>query len=101
MESGVCGFQVLAASGVVGVADKAVDVAGTYVLSGATAANPFFKNGSSVAAPTVFQAGPTTISQGNLIPITNGDNVRFPLGCYVSFDANTTTVTVFYQQALI
>ena len=100
MDYGICGFQVLAASGVVGDSGKPVDVHGVYVLSGGTAAQPFIKNGAAVSAPTVFIPGPMTISQGNLFQVAGSAGVRFPSGCYVSFDANTTTVTVFYCQAL-
>lgn len=93
----ICGFVVLAASGVVGDSGQAQDIAGYSVISGATAAQPYFKNGTAVASPTVFQAGPITASQANTVSIPLP--VRFPNGCFVSFDANTSSVTVFYVQA--
>lgn len=94
----VCSFVVLSASGVAGDSGLAIDVCGYAVLSGATAAQPYFKNGTGVSSATVFRPGPITVSQGNVssLPLP----IRFPLGCYVSFDANTTSVTVFYLQAL-
>lgn len=100
MDQSICSFQVLAASGVVGDSGKPIDIHGCYVLSGGTAAQPFFKNGAAVSAPTVFIPGPMTISQGNLFAPTGPSAVRFGSGLYVSFDANTTTVTVFFNQAL-
>lgn len=93
----VCSFKVLSASGVVGDSGKAIDLAGFNVLSGATAAQPFFKNGTGVTSATIFQPGPITISQGNDFDCSIPR--RFPNGLYVSFDANTTTVTVWYIQA--
>ena len=94
----VCGFKVLAASGVAGDSGQPIDVAGYSVTSGASAAQPYFKNGTAVSAPTIFQAGPITASQANNLSLPLP--VRFPAGCYVSFDANTTSVTVFYVQGL-
>ena len=97
-ETNSCTFVVLAASGIVGDSGQPIDLAGYVIASGATAAQPFFKNGTGVSSATVFQPGPITVSQSNLqsLPV----QVRFPKGLYVSFDANTTTVTVFYIQAL-
>lgn len=91
----VCGFQRLTSSGVVSDSGKPILVAGFGVLSGATAAIPYFRNGTGAASDTIaFRAGPVTASQANVVSIPMP--VMLPGGCYVSFDANTTEVTVFY-----
>lgn len=90
-----CGWVRLTVSGQVSDAGKPVAIAGYGVESGATAAQPYFNNGAALAGSTVvFRPGPITVSQGNI----NAMNypVLFANGCQVSFDANTTAVTVFY-----
>lgn len=101
MDYTVASFQVLAASGVVGDSGKPIDVFGINVLSGGTAAAPYLKNGTGVSSPTVQQVGPCTVSAPNSFGMAGGGtSVRFQNGCYVSFDANTTNVTIYYIQAL-
>lgn len=90
----VCGFQRLTASGVVSDSGKPILIAGFAILSGSTAAVPYFLNGASGSAPIAFRGGPVTGSVGNVVSIPMP--VMLPAGCYVSFDANTTEVTVFY-----
>jgi hypothetical protein len=91
-----CGATRLAASADVSDAGKPVLICGYGVESGATAAQPYFNNGTAaVPGTTVFRPGPITASQGNISPLA-AVPVMFPTGCYVSFDANTTAVTVFY-----
>jgi hypothetical protein len=92
-----CGWVRLTASGNVSDAGKPVLISGLGVESaGVTAASPYFNNGSaSVPGTVVFRPGPNTISQGNTtIPACLP--VMFPTGCYVSFDATTTAVSVFF-----
>lgn len=89
-----CGFQRITVSGVISDSGKPILIAGYCVESGATAAQPVFKNGTAVASPNVFTAGPIIVSQGNVLSLPLP--VMFPLGCFVSFDANTTAVTAFY-----
>jgi len=90
----------LSSSGVVGDSGKPVDVVGYVIKSGATAAAPYFINGTAASAGNTLyfqdQARATSASQS----IALAQRVRFPNGCYVSFDANTTAVSVFYQQVL-
>ena len=88
---------VLAASGNVGDAGKAVDVVGYVIKSGGTAAVPYFINGGATGT-LYFQDQARAVSTSQSIGLAY--RVRFPGGCYVSFDANTTAVTVFYQQML-
>jgi len=91
-----CGFTRLTASGTVSDAGKPVLICGYGVESGATAAQPYINNGGALAGSTViFRPGPITVSQGNVnVPAVLP--VMFPNGCWVSFDANTTAVTMFY-----
>lgn len=91
-----CGYKRLTASGTVSDAGKPILVCGYEVTSGATAAVPYMNNGSALSgSDTVFRPGPNTVSQGN-IGVPSILPVMFPNGCWVSFDANTTAVTVFY-----
>lgn len=94
----VCGYKRLTSSGTVGDAGRPIDIAGVSVLSGGTAAIPYFVNGANNNAGTdvSFRVGGTISTEVvSAIPLP----VRLPAGCYVSFDANTTAVTVFYIQA--
>lgn len=91
-----CGFQRLTTSGVVSDSGKAILVCGTVVESGATAAFPYLNNGTAVptVAANCFPLGPNTVSQPNIEAFNFP--VMFPSGCYVSFDSNTTAVTIHY-----
>lgn len=89
------GWVRLTASGQVSDAGKPVAICGYGVESGATAAQPYFNNGAALAGSSiVFRPGPITVSQGNINPLNYP--VMFASGCQVSFDANTTAVTVFF-----
>jgi len=89
-----CGFQRITSSGSISDAGKPILVCGYSILSGATAAVPYFNSGTSTSNTLGFRPGPITGSVGNTnsLPLP----VMFPSGLYVSFDANTTEVTVFY-----
>lgn len=90
-----CGYQRLTTSAVVSDSGKPILIAGFSILSGATAAVPYFRSGTGVAGDTIaFRPGPVTASVGNTVSLPLP--VMFPSGCYVSFDANTSEVTVFY-----
>ena len=97
-ETNTCSFTRLTTSGVVGDSGQVIDLAGYSVSSGATAAQPWFVNGTSTAGVYAFAAGPITASQSNNLSLPS--QVRFNKGLFVSFDANTTSVTVFYVQTL-
>jgi hypothetical protein len=88
-----CGAQRLTTSGVVSDSGKPILVCGYGVEAGAGVTTPYFCNGTTNASP-LFVAGPNTASMGNTTDI--GLPVMFPSGCYVSFDTNTTAVSVFY-----
>lgn len=90
-----CGWTRLTASGQVSDTGKPILICGYGVESGGTAAQPYFNNGSALSGSTIaFRPGPITVSQGNVTPFNYP--VMFANGCQVSFDANTTAVTVFY-----
>ncbi len=91
-----CGAVRLSSSGVVGDSGIPILIAGFSILSGATAAVPYFNNGTSASNVLLLRPGPVTASVGNTVSLPLP--VMFPKGCYVSFDANTTEVTVFYIQ---
>lgn len=89
-----CGYKRLAASGSVSDAGKPILIAGYVILSGGTAAIPYFRNGTGVAGDDIAFRGLGTAN----VAATSAVNlpVMMPNGCYVSFDANTTEVSVFY-----
>lgn len=89
-----CGFQRLTSSGVVSDAGKPIILAGWTVLSGATAAIPYFNNGAALVGSSLgFRGdGVGSVNQTTAVNLP----VMFPNGCFVSFDVNTTEVTVFY-----
>lgn len=96
----VSGYAALTASGVVGDSGKAQWISGYTFLSGGTIAQPYFRNGTGAAGDvTVFKGGAGTASAWSGMQSVGQLPVAFPNGCYVSFDANTTAVTVFYVQA--
>jgi|SRR5580698_620596 hypothetical protein len=94
----VAGWQRLVASGVVGDSGKAIDVIGYTIKSGATAAQPSFLNGTGLTSPLAWADVALTVSAEGSKALAYP--VRLAAGCFVSFDANTTAVTVFYRQML-
>lgn len=90
--------QRLAASGVIGDSGKAIDVVGYTIKSGATAAVPYFINGTAATGTVGWQDQARVVSTEQSIALAYA--VRMNKGLYVSFDANTTAVTVFYRQML-
>lgn len=91
-------FTRLSSSGVIGDSGQPIDMYGYAILSGGTAAAVTFKNGVDATGAAAFQGGPITVSQSNVLSLPAA--VRFPKGLYVSFDANTTSVSIFWVQAL-
>jgi hypothetical protein len=88
----------LAASGVVGDSGKPIDVVGYSILSGATAAVPYFIDGTSASGTIGWRDQARATSSEQSIALAYA--VRMEKGLFVSFDANTTAVTVFYRQML-
>lgn len=90
-----CGYQRLTSSGTIG-GGKPLICYGYSVLSGASAVGiPFFNDGGA-SGGTVVTADPSNgaVSKERTIPLPVG--VMFTSNCFVSFDANTSAVTVFY-----
>ena len=96
----VAGWVRLAASGVVGDSGKAVDVIGYTIGSGSTAAQPYFINGTGTGAGNTLAWKDVALTVSAEGSKALAYPVRLAAGCYVSFDANTTVVTVFYRQML-
>jgi hypothetical protein len=94
----VSSFVRLSSSGVVGDSGKAVDIIGYTIKSGATAAAPSFLNGAATTAALGWVDQARAVSAEQSIALAYP--IRCPLGCYVSFDANTTAITVFYRQMI-
>ena len=90
--------QRLASSGVIGDSGNAIDVVGYTIKSGATAALPYFINGTSASGTVAWQDQARAVSAEQSIGLAYA--VRMNTGLFVSFDANTTAVTVFYRQML-
>lgn len=88
----VCGKQRITTSGAISDSGKPILIAGYSLLSGATAAAPYFLDGTSSSTQAFRGQGVASTASVVSIPMP----VMFPTGCYVSFDANTTEVTVFY-----
>jgi hypothetical protein len=91
-------FKRLSASGSVGDSGKAVDIVGYTIKSGGTAAVVSFLNGTGLTSPLAWADQARALSAEQSIALAY--RVRMDQGCFVSFDANTTNVTVFYQQML-
>lgn len=91
-------FKRLTVSGNVSDAGKAIDIVGYSIKSGGTAAIPSFLNGSSLSAPLAWADQARAVSTEQTVALAY--RVRMDQGCFVSFDPNTTAVTVFYQQML-
>lgn len=88
-----CGFQRLPSSAVVSDSGKPILITGYSVLSGAAAAIPYFNNGTATVNTLAFRGdGVASADQTTAFNLP----VMLPGGCYVSFDTNTTEVTVYY-----
>jgi|SRR6267142_193644 len=89
------GFQRLTTSGVVSDSGKPILVYGFSIENGATAAVPTLFDGTAATGTHVVKIGPTIANVANVVSLPFP--VMFPLGCFVSFDANTTAVTIMYS----
>lgn len=94
------GFVRLSASGSVSDVGAPILVSGYSVLSaGGGVGTPTIINGQSTSGATFVVADPSNGAASKERTIALPCPVMLPLGCYVSFDANTTAVTVFYTLA--
>jgi hypothetical protein len=97
----VSGWARRTTSGIIGDSGKAQYFSGYVVESGAGgAAIPYFLNGSTGTGALAFRGAGGAASSGGIIQQVGQLPVTFTNGIYVSFDANTTAVSVFYAQAL-
>lgn len=94
----MCGWQRLTSSGIVSDSGKPIVICGynTESTSGG-AASPYFLNGSSGTGTLAFRTDNSQggASQSRTVVLANLP-VMLSNGAYVSFDANTAAVTVFY-----
>lgn len=94
------GFQRITSSGVIGSSGHPTIFYGYSILSGGGGVGaPTFINGSSGSGPTGMIGDPSggAASKERTVPLPVG--TMFNGGIYVSFDANTSAVTVFYTDA--
>ncbi len=92
-------FSRITSSGVIGDSGKPI-VIGGYVTEGdgTSVGSPFFLNGSAGTAAIAFR-GDNSQTVANGFRNNPTPNVMLDKGCYVSFDAHTAAVTVFYTEA--
>lgn len=90
----VVGFTRLTSSGIVGDSGKPIAVAGYTVLSGATVAVPYLRNGTGASTDTIVCRLPGTANVA--VETAKPLPTIIPNGAYISFDANTSEVTVYW-----
>lgn len=91
------GWTRLTASGVLGDSGQPVAVQGYIIESGGTASTTaMIFNGTSASGQAAIRMGGAVISAASVPQVTGQFPVTLWLGAYVSFDANTTAVTVFW-----
>lgn len=94
-----CAPQRITSSGVIGTSGNPTICYGYSVLSGGSGVgSPWFLNGGASGA-IILTADPSNgaASKERTIPLPVG--TMFGSGIYVSFDGNTSAVTVFYTDA--
>ncbi len=91
------GTQVLSADGVVASAGIAVRIFSIHILSGAGGGAVVALRSGSVVGGTIWITETGTASVGATFSY-NTQGIWFPSGCFVDFDANTTSVTVTYSR---
>ena len=92
----VSGWTRLTSSAVIGDSGKPVAISGYTFESGGTVAQPYFINGTSASGTIVVRGGGGIASAAAPLQAVGQLPTTFASGCYVSFDANTTAVTVFW-----
>jgi hypothetical protein len=91
------GWTRLTSSGVVGDSGQPVSVQGFIVESGATASlGTMIYNGTSSLGTAAIRLGGSIINGASAATTTGQFPTTLASGAYVSFDANTTAVTVFW-----
>lgn len=96
MDTYSSGSVLLTADGAVGTSGRSARVYSIHAISGATPAVVALKNGTSTGG-TTWVALTCVASVGNTFDF-GAYGIVFPNGCFVDFDANTTSVVVNYCQ---
>lgn len=90
------GTQVITADGVVSASGQAVRIFTIHVISGGGgAAIPALRTGTAVGGAIWIQET-GTVSTGKTFNY-GAQGVLFPNGCFCDVDANTTSVTITYN----
>lgn len=89
------GYQVRTTDGVIGTSGTPKDIYGYTFLSGGSAGNIDFHDGTGTTGTQVLDVVGTA-SQTTTVTFPYG--LRFPSGCYINLDANVVSLTVFYQE---
>lgn len=90
------GTQVITADGVVNSTAKAVRIFSIHILSGAGGGGVVSLRSGSTVSGTIWVTESGTASTGKTFSYgTQG--ILFPSGCFVDVDANTTSVTLTYN----
>lgn len=85
--------------GVIGTSGTPKDIYGYQIVSGAGGgAVVDFHDGTGTTGTKVL-VGTGTADQ-SVVNNFGGQAIRFPSGCYVNVDANTASITVFYQEVI-
>jgi hypothetical protein len=92
------GWTRITSSGIVGVSGKPLLFSGYTFESSGTAGIPYFNSGTAASNVLSFRGGGGVVNGGSQVQSVGQLPAMYPTGLYVSFDANTTAVTVFYTQ---
>lgn len=90
------GSQKVAADSVIGNSGKPIRLFAVLVSSGATAAAPILRNGSTTGGTEYDTCTCSTVSVVNRFYYPGG--LYFPGGLFVDIDANTSYVTCIYRE---
>lgn len=90
------GTQVITADGVVATASQAVRIFSIHIISGGGGAAVVSLRSGAVVGGTIWVTETGTVSTGKTFNY-GAQGVLFPSGCFVDVDANTTSVTVTYN----
>lgn len=81
----------------IGTSGKPIRVYDAYAVSGGTATTVKLINGTAVGGAQFVQID-GIISKTSVLPISSGQGILFPAGCFADVDANTVSLCVSYVQ---
>lgn len=90
------GTQVITADGVVAAAGQAVRIFSVHIISGGGGAAAVSLRTGSVVGGAIWITETGTVSTGKTFNY-GFQGLLFPSGCFVDVDANTTSVTITYN----